>query len=666
MSDEKLTAVGIDLGTTFSVVASLDHDGKPVTVPNDEGGLSTPSVVYFDTDCTVVGEEAVNASEFAPERAARFTKRDIGNDSISNKILGHSFPPEIVLGLILEKLKNDAELKIGPFSNAVITVPAYFNEPRRKATQDAGRLAGIEVLDIINEPTAAALAFGVTSGFVDDQGHAKKAERVLVYDLGGGTFDVTLMEIEGATFNTIATAGDVHLGGMDWDGRIMHHLADAFEKEHQLDPRSDLSARQKLLQLASRAKKTLTSREQAQVRFAMNGKNSVLSISRSEFESITEDLVERTRMTVRRLLKDSQFEWSQVTRLLLVGGSTRMPMIQSMLKSESGLPCDRSLSPDEAVAHGAAIYAQNILSKNQSPKLTISNVNSHDLGVLGRDPQTGKRTRQLMIPRNSKIPITQRRKFVTSKEGQKEVMVVVVEGGTDTGAGAMRIGNCHVTELPDNLPKNTPVFVTFQYTSDGRLSVNAELPTVDVNARTAIDRSSGMSEKELRLWQKRIRDGIQIGSEDSVIVGVELVEEDETDASGKRPLPAVEVVEVVPGSKKKRPTAPKELAKKGGKVVAKKPAGQKGARKPSSPKSTSAPLSSIPVFDERPAHVEESKIVVGSEVDIGAVSDVFPAIESEEKAASQVEESQIVVEATNEKPKSVKLDALDDFLKNID
>ncbi len=630
MSKCQKLSVGIDLGTTFSVVASMDRDGKAVTIPNDEGDLSTPSVVYFDSDCTVVGNEAVSASEFAPERAAWFAKRDIGEDSIHRDILGHAYPPEVVLGLILKKLKNDAELKIGEFTQAVITVPAYFNEPRRKAIQDAGRLAGIKVLDIINEPTAAAIAFGVANGYVGEDGNAKDAERVLVYDLGGGTFDVTLMDIKGGDFETIGTAGDVHLGGMDWDGRILHHLADQFEHENGLDPRSEPHHFQKLLQQATRAKKTLTSRMQAQVRFSMEGKNSVLTITRDEFVSMTADLVERTRMTVKRLLKEANTSWTEVTRLLLVGGSTRMQMIQDMLEADSGLNCDRSLSPDEAVAQGAAIYAQNIMTAGQTPGLLVSNVNSHDLGVLGRDPKSGQRTRQMMIPRNSKIPFTQRKKFVTSKEGQKEVVVTVVEGGADSGEGATKIGKCRVSNLPENLPKNTPVYVTFQYTSDGRLSVRAELPSAEIQTQISVQRSSGMSDDQLAFWQKRIETGIKIDSDE--------------------PVP-----------KPKKPTAkPKVQLPK----IAPVPPVQ--ARQSETPANKSQP--SIPVFEETVPQVDESCIVVGDLEAVGNSSAVskIGKLGTDEEPLEKVGESKIIVDNDSEKPKSIKLDALDDFLKNLD
>ncbi len=511
MSEKDDKVVGIDLGTTFSVVAHLEPDGKPKTIPNDEGELSTPSVVFFDATGVIVGNEAVNAAEYEPERVANFAKRDIGAGRFHKKILGHSLPPEVIQATILHKLKDDAELKVGEFFKAVITVPAYFNEPRRKATQDAGEMAGLEVLDIINEPTAAAIAFGVKAGFIDSTGAAKKSERVLVYDLGGGTFDVTLMEIEGHKFHTLATAGDVHLGGIDWDLRLLDHFADQFELENGIDPRTDKMAFQKLRQLATRAKKTLTAREEAQVRFAFQGKRSNLSLNRREFETLTEDLVERTKLTVNRLLRDAGAQWKDVSRLLLVGGSTRMPMIQKMLRAESKLDLDRSLSPDEAVAHGAAVYADMLHKKQDSLiKIDVTNVNAHDLGVMGVDPKTKKAAKKLMIKRNTKLPTIKSGKFITSKDSQKEVLVTVVEGGTTTGQGATRIGKCRISGLPEGLAKGSIIHVTFKYSSDGRLSVSAEMPAAGVSARTTIDRASGMSQEEIFSWRASIRQGIKL------------------------------------------------------------------------------------------------------------------------------------------------------------
>ncbi len=518
LGDQKMFArnIGIDLGTTYSAMAFLDANGKPETLRSEEGELTTPSVVFFDSTGPIVGREAVKAAEFDAARVARYAKRCIGEELFPKTILGNRLPPEVIESLVLKKLKSDAELKLGMISNAVITVPAYFNETRRKATQDAGRLAEIDVVDIINEPTAAAIAYGVQSGFIDGDGASLKQETVLVYDLGGGTFDATLMEINGPHFDAIATAGDVYLGGIDWDKRLVDFLAEQFEKEQGIDLRDNPSALERLMQEAENAKKTLTVRNEARIRLGVDGKNTQMTILRSQFEQLTEDLLERTRMTCERLLMDAGKLWKDITRLILVGGSTRMPMVHRMLEKESSLQVDRSLAPDEAVAHGAAIYA-GILSgfPEDTAGVSVANINSHDLGVLGVDPKTKTPKRRIMIPRNTRIPATRSKTFTTSKDQQRDVLVTVVEGGTDSGEHALKIGKCVVTNLPPGLPKGSTVKVTFRYEQDGRLSVSAELPDVECAARTTIKRFSGLSDGEIFEWKKRLDAGLILEAENS-------------------------------------------------------------------------------------------------------------------------------------------------------
>ncbi|MBI2806509.1 MAG: Hsp70 family protein, partial [Planctomycetes bacterium] len=423
-------AVGIDLGTTFSLVAHLDSAGRPWTIPNAEGDLLTPSVVLFEGASVVVGKEAVKAAAMEPERIAQFAKRDMGSSVYSKAINGEHFPPEVIQSLILEKLKRDAEAKLGPFTKAVITVPAYFNEPRRKATQDAGHLAGLDVLDIINEPTAAAIAFGVEQGFLTAKGESKRAERILVYDLGGGTFDVTLMDIDGKNCTVLATAGDVYLGGIDWDQRLADHVAEQFQTKYRVDPRQNPAGLQRLRRDAEDAKRALSARDTTTVSFEYAGQGIRVPVSRQHFETLTGDLLERTRFTTRNLLKEANLGWKNVTRLLLVGGSSRMPMVHNMLEQESGRKVDRSLSFDEAVAHGAAIYAGLLLASEAGSvsSVKIRNVNSHSLGVLGKEPGTGRLRNGIMIPRNTPLPATKRAKFKTHRANQRTVEVNVIEG----------------------------------------------------------------------------------------------------------------------------------------------------------------------------------------------------------------------------------------------
>ena len=363
--------VGIDLGTTFSVIAHLDSAGRPWTIPNAEGDLITPSAVFFDGDSVVVGKEAMKAAIAAPEDVAQFMKREMGCAVYGKPIHGEHLPPEVIQSFILDKLRRDAMPKLGDFRKVVITVPAFFNEPRRKATQDAGSLAGLEVIDIINEPTAAAIAFGVQQGFLTAKGEARQREKIVVYDLGGGTFDVTVMEIDGNHYNAIATAGDVYLGGIDWDRRIVDYLAEQFLKKNRgIDPRQNPAGLQRLFREAEDAKRTLSARDQTTITFEHAGDVVRVPFTRQQFEEMTADLLDRTRFTVVNLMQDAGLKWEDVTRLLLVGGSTRMPMVQRMLKEVSGKNLIDPCRQIESVAHGAAIYAGLVLaSEAVSPRV---------------------------------------------------------------------------------------------------------------------------------------------------------------------------------------------------------------------------------------------------------------------------------------------------------
>ncbi|QDV43681.1 Chaperone protein DnaK [Stieleria neptunia] len=510
MTDSKTQPpVGIDLGTTFSAVAFLDGEGRPETIRNSEGDLTTPSAVFFDQKRPIVGIEAVEAGLLEPDRLAQFAKRNVGEQYYEKAIRGKHLPAEVIQALVLRKLKTDAELKLGRISEAVITVPAFFNEPCRKATQDAGRLAGLKVLDIINEPTAAAITYGVQQGFLGAGVANQRRETVLVYDLGGGTFDVTVMEIEKGNFNTIATAGDVYLGGIDWDSRLVDLIAEAFLAEHGLDPRQDPQAEQELLRKANQTKHALTQRESVTVAFANDGRRLRTEITQKEFSERCVDLVERTIMTVHLVLDDAGIDWPDLTRLILVGGSTRMPMIRDELQQLSGMELDRSLSPDEAVSHGAALYA-GMLSAGANDKtgISVSNVNSHDLGVLALDPKSNQPRRKIMIPRNSKLPARKMVRFRTHVNNQANVKIQIVEGGDKRGINATPIGKCVVADLPKGTPKGTNVEVRFDYRADGRLTVHASLPEIDRKITMTLNRAAGLSGDELAAWTRRMDDGL--------------------------------------------------------------------------------------------------------------------------------------------------------------
>jgi len=512
MTAANIPAVGIDLGTTYSVVARLDERGQPVTLVNAEGDRLTPSVVLVEGNDVVVGKEAMKAMSTEADRVAECAKRDMGHRAYHRAIDGKQYPPEVIQAWILNKLRGDAMQQIGPFDKAVITVPAYFDEVRRKATQDAGYMAGCEVLDIINEPTAAAVAFGFQQGFLSAGGSSDRPRRVLVYDLGGGTFDVTVMEIRGSEFLALATDGDVALGGYDWDQRLLNLAADAFQREHAIDLRENAAAAGRLWRECEDAKRTLSARPKAPVVAEYRGKVVRVEISREQFEEATQDLLDRTRFTCVQALRATGLEWSDLDCVLLVGGSTRMPMVRAMLQMLSGKAPDASVAADEAVAHGAALQAGLILAKRagRAASFSIRNVNSHSLGVVGVDPQTKRRRNGIVIPRNTPLPVSARREFKTAKRDQRSILVQIVEGESPSADDCTPIGRCTVADLPPGLPAKSPVDVTFHYQSDGRLKVRVKVPrpgvpgAPDRQLDTEIVRENGLSKEHMDAWRQFI------------------------------------------------------------------------------------------------------------------------------------------------------------------
>ena len=499
--------VGIDLGTTYSALAYVDATGRPLTVPNRAGDLLTPSTILIDENEVLVGKEAVKNSVLAPERYAECFKRDMGGASWRRKICQVEIPPEVLSAFVLDRLKEDGQQRLGPIREVVITVPAFFDESRRMATQDAGRLAGLDVIDIINEPTAAALAYGHLHGFLDvTQPRAERPLRVVVYDLGGGTFDVTAMQIHGAQYTTLATDGDVHLGGIDWDQHLVNLVAEQFLREHGIDPREDPRAAGKLWRECEDAKRTLSARTKALIPCDYRGLSSRVEVSRPQFEEATQHLPDRTRFTVGQTIQAAGLQWSQIDRVLLTGGSTRMPMVRAMIRESFGKEPDTSVAADEAVAHGAALRAGQLLAKSQGKPQTfgIKNVNSHSLGVVGVEPQTGRKRNGVVIPRNTPLPVTAKRAFRTRKPGQRSLLVQVVEGENPSPDDCTLIGRFAMHKLPRNLPVKSPIDVLFHYNTDGRLKVRVTLPNTDTKVDTEFTRENSLTKEHLDGWRRYI------------------------------------------------------------------------------------------------------------------------------------------------------------------
>jgi molecular chaperone DnaK len=484
-------------------VARLDERGQPVTLVNSEGDRLTPSVVLMEGSNAIVGKEAMKAMSTEADHVAECAKRDMGHRAYHRTLEGKQYPPEVLQAWILNKLRGDAVEQIGPFEKVVVTVPAYFDEVRRKATQDAGYMAGCEVLDIINEPTAAAVAFGFQQGFLNAAGSTDRPRRVLVYDLGGGTFDVTVMEIRGSEFLALATDGDVALGGYDWDQRLLNIAADAFLQTHGVDLRADAAAVGKLWRECEDAKRTLSARPKAPILAEYQGRTHRVEVSREHFEETTLDLLDRTRFTCVQALRAAGLDWSDLERVLLVGGSTRMPMVRAMLRDLSGKEPDASVAADEAVAHGAALHAGLILAKldGRPANFSIRNVNSHSLGVVGTDPETKRRRNGIVIPRNTPLPVSAVRQFKTAKQDQRSILVQIVEGETPSADDCTAIGRCTVADLPPGLPAKSPVDVIFHYKADGRLKVRVRVPHSERQIDEEIVRENGLNKEHMDAWR---------------------------------------------------------------------------------------------------------------------------------------------------------------------
>jgi molecular chaperone DnaK len=511
--------IGIDLGTTFSCAARLSREGLPQTIPNREGELITPSVLVVEDDLVIVGREAKRSECVYPDRTAVCVKRDMGGARYSRTVAGRLYRPEILSAMILKRIKADVEMRFGPVRHAVITVPAYFDDTRRKATQDAGRIAGLSVLDIINEPTAAALAFAFESHRRQEEqsdssaGNLGRQEStVLVYDLGGGTFDVSIVRMSRDRFETLATDGDVRLGGRDWDERVVEFLAEEFRKRFHSDPRDDPQSLAFLYQEAEHAKHALSARSSTRVLVSHAAERCSIELTRELFDRLTADLLARTQSTIELVVDRAGLMWSEIDRVLLVGGMTRVPHVREMLRRVTNRRLDCSLSPDEVVAHGAALHGGILLSREAAGDAARSvatashsannwavfqaiDVNSHSLGIAVRASEGYANS--ILIPKNTRLPAECGRIYHTSSPNQRQVRVRVLEGEAKEADACVQIGEFILDNLPPDLPERSPIEVVCRYSSDGRISVQGRDITSGRLAETTLIPQGRLDEAEL-------------------------------------------------------------------------------------------------------------------------------------------------------------------------
>jgi len=500
---------GIDLGTTYSVISTINEYGKPEVFLNEDGDRATPSVILFEeADSILVGKYALENAAFYQENVARFIKREMGKspEEFHQTFFGKTYSAPALSAIILKHLKNYASLRAGEqVKDVVITVPAYFDNKQRNATLEAGRMAGLNVMEVINEPTAAAFAFGIDRSARD--------QTLFVFDLGGGTFDVSVVKVHKKEITVLASDGDHQLGGVDWDSRIVDAVREEFTLLHQQDPADDPATYQDLLNRANSAKHNLSRRPKDNIQVNYEGFTVNVQITRERFEKITADLLKRCQDLCLKVLDSVGMEWKHIDQVLMVGGSTRMPMVREMVKRISGMEPNTSVNPDEVVSTGAAYKALLLsLSKGDEHSEVVKNsvgqyqtfdVNSHSIGIsVYKEEDKDELAVNHILKKNQRIPCEGSRTFITRYENQIDVALPILQGESDEPSKCTLLEEVQLGPLPFNLPKGTPVSVTLRFNENNVLEVYAECQ--GVKKKVDIKNAKTHTENELEEMAKHL------------------------------------------------------------------------------------------------------------------------------------------------------------------
>lgn len=501
--------VGIDLGTTFSALSYVDDDGRVETVRLEDGAFEMASAIYFHSNQEiVVGDEALRYGVIDPTRVARAFKRHMCDEEPwAFQVDDRAHRAEELSAMVLKKLLREAERKIGKIEEAVISVPFMFDERGRRATENAGQIAGIRVLDIVDEPVAAALAYGRT--LLSGQGFYGDAELnnlfsdgvILVYDLGGGTFDLTMMRLKSDfSFEVLATAGDHALGGEDWDQALAEHLVEQYQQLLGSNPRDDLEAMQDIRTKATQAKISLSERPRVTVELHRGESTQSATISRADFETLTEHLIDRTRDTLVTMLEKKNFTPSHIDFILLIGGSSRMPMVSKLLERVMHRPLDMSLPPDTAVSRGAALFAALRSNHRSMQGIKVQTVNPHALGLRARHKRLGKHVNDLLIKANEPTKTAVTKSYPISRDAQS-VRLVVLQGDLPDPDECVRIGEATIPGVSAESLRGARVEVSFCYQDNGMMQVNGTVHFPDdrppASVRFDVHVQGAMSEKEV-------------------------------------------------------------------------------------------------------------------------------------------------------------------------
>ncbi len=501
--------IGIDLGTTNSCVAVVEG-GKPIIIPNENGSRTTPSVVAFTKEGErLAGDQAVRQAVINSERTISSVKRHMGTDW-KKVIDGKIYSPQEISAMILRKLKEDAQAYLGEeVTDAVITVPAYFNDIQRQATKDAGRIAGLNVRRIINEPTSAALAYGLDNG---------TPQKIMVFDLGGGTFDVSIIEIGEGVIEVLATNGDNHLGGDDFDERIVNHLTEVIQREHNVDVRRDFAALQRIREAAEQAKKELSSAESSYIvlpyltQYRGNPVNFEYTLSRTRFNELTHDLVDLTAIPVKNALTDAGIAASELSKVLLVGGSTRIPAVQDKVRELTGIIPSKNINPDECVAQGAAVQGDT-LSGSSMTVYGKESILLLDVTPLSLSIETVGGVATRLVERNTTLPVHYSQVFSTAANFQRSVEINVLQGERPMAKDNKTIGKFRLNGIK-SAPAGVPqIEVTFDIDANGILKVSAKDLDTGKGQSITITDNERMSDTEI---ENAIRDAEQYASQDGI------------------------------------------------------------------------------------------------------------------------------------------------------